>query len=383
MTGAVTVDPARPARWPTPDLARGLMLLLIAVANVPYLLEPLAAATTLDRVWVVARTGLVDQRVYPVFAFFLGHGLAVQTRHGTRAELTRLRRRGLLLFVLGALHALLFSGDILGAYGVLILTLAAAVVGRRRVVLLSVAVVVTAATIVAGTQPAEQEHWGPAVEWGLITLGTPWLSLVLPAAVVGVLAADLDLIRQLPQWPAAPLVAAGGLVLGVLTSLPVGLQLAGFTSGPVPVWASLLATLGTMASVGGWIAACAVLARHRGAVALLGPLGRRSLSAYLAQSVLLTLVALTISTPTTAGAALLAAVAWIVLLVTAHALERAGLPGPAEALVRRLLALPPLTRKRITPSAAPPSPPAPSPRSRPHPPAAPSDATAAPPPPAP
>ncbi|GAA2088185.1 DUF418 domain-containing protein [Brevibacterium salitolerans] len=116
-----------------PDLARGLMLLLIAVANVSWHLwgHPTGLSSahptdgdTLDTVLATASLTLVDGRVYPLFAFLFGYGMVQfsvsRAARGVPADAVRrmLRRRHWWMIAFGALHALLlFHGDILGAYG--------------------------------------------------------------------------------------------------------------------------------------------------------------------------------------------------------------------------------------------------------------------------
>ena len=74
----------------------------------------------------------------------------------------------------------------------------------------------------------------------------------------------------------------------------------------------------------------------------LAALGQRSLSGYLFQSVawLLLFSPFTLALGRSDGSGLvsagLAAVVWLASLVMAHALGRWSLPGPAEALLRRL-----------------------------------------------
>src|SRR5690625_2610709 len=73
---------ARPVRSLTPDLARGLMLALIAIANVSWLLwghgsvgmTPHVPAQTLsDQVLQFLMTIMVDHRALPLFAFLFGY----------------------------------------------------------------------------------------------------------------------------------------------------------------------------------------------------------------------------------------------------------------------------------------------------------------------
>lgn len=122
-----------------PDLARGLMLLLIAVSNTMFFLwaadyegaaqHPVAqhAADSLTQVLMVVT---LDMRIYPLFAFLFGYGMMQlflrQTAAGTpeRRAVGLLRRRSLWLLVFGFVHAaLLLPTDVLGAYGVISLVL--------------------------------------------------------------------------------------------------------------------------------------------------------------------------------------------------------------------------------------------------------------------
>lgn len=87
--------------------------------------------------------------------------------------------------------------------------------------------------------------------------------------------------------------------------------------------------------------AAALRAREHPALWSLQALGRRSMSGYLAQSVLFTVLlppfALGLGRSLTPTAALLLGSAvWLVTLLGAALLERRGLPGPAETLHRRL-----------------------------------------------
>ena len=129
------------------------MLLFIALANIPFWLATThssAPSDAVDTAWLWIRTLLVDHRAYPLFALLFGFGLATMVNRriaaGTRPYLESLpgiedgreptsqeqawareqatvdarrlvRRRGLWMILFGAVHALLFSGDIIGVYG--------------------------------------------------------------------------------------------------------------------------------------------------------------------------------------------------------------------------------------------------------------------------
>ncbi len=110
------------------------MLCLIAIANVSVYLWGTQAATSLsghpasdsllDRILSVLTILFVDGSIYPMFAFLFGYGIVQFARTRTavgddpRTITAMLLRRNLWLVVFGLLHAaLLFGGDILGAYG--------------------------------------------------------------------------------------------------------------------------------------------------------------------------------------------------------------------------------------------------------------------------
>lgn len=116
-----------------PDLARGVMLLLIALANIHLYSYGHGVGARgyprdidgVDRLVAVVQLLLVDGRAYPMFAFLFGYGVIQLARRrsstGEEATAKRLvRRRGGWLVLFGAVHGLLlFSGDIIAAYGVL------------------------------------------------------------------------------------------------------------------------------------------------------------------------------------------------------------------------------------------------------------------------
>src|SRR5690625_3049477 len=150
---------ARPVRSLAPDIARGLMLALIAVANVSWLLwghdgsvgltPHVPAQGTADSVLQFAMTVAVDHRAMPLFAFLFGYGMVQfhrsRTDRGIQPRIVRvmMRRRHWAMVLLGLLHAaLLFSGDVLGAYGVAALLLVWIFFDRRdRTVLIWICVI--------------------------------------------------------------------------------------------------------------------------------------------------------------------------------------------------------------------------------------------------
>ena len=88
---------ARQVRFPAPDVARGFMLALIALANVPFWIAyfpetpraghaALAAMGSADQWWYLARTLFVDRRAYPLFSILFGFGMAIMASRTIERE---------------------------------------------------------------------------------------------------------------------------------------------------------------------------------------------------------------------------------------------------------------------------------------------------------
>ena len=259
MTGPTGLS----ARRTAPDLARGLMLVLIAVANAHlYLVDrPIgyrgypAGLVGGDRVVATVQMVLVDGRVYPLFAALVGYGLA---RLADRAPEGVLRRRGVVLIGVGALHGvLLFPGDIIGAYGLVILLIAPVVAtgpaaSSSRGLLAAAGAIAAFGVLLSTGQgtpqgvPTVPSIGAPTVgaflaahpgEWFATTLFSALLTA--PAVLVGVVIARSGTLddpvghrRRLAVW------AVGGLVASVGLGLPLALAVVG-TWVPAGVLAGL------------------------------------------------------------------------------------------------------------------------------------------------
>ena len=265
-------------RYPAPDVARGFMLLLIALANAPFwmvLLRTRAEVTGADAVWMGLRAALVDHRSYPLFAMLFGFGLATMARrrieagprsttavaadadpavaHASAADTatarattstaaataaTRsgasditdtatahraaiagarrlIRRRGLWMLVFAAVHGALFMGDIIGAYALIAVVLADPIAGRGR----------RTQAVVGGLSTAVCLGYMLYIGWflsvGGVTVGTAG------AAGGGVVGGITEMLRG-PLYPAVSLVLwAGGTMVTILTSLTLPATLLG------------------------------------------------------------------------------------------------------------------------------------------------------------
>jgi uncharacterized protein len=383
------------ARALAPDLARGAMLLLIALANVHLYLydRPLGVRlyptglTGVDRLVAGLQLALVDGRAYPLFGVLFGYGIgqwAARRAGSERAVVRAVRRRGAWLVAIGAAHVvLLWPGDIVSAYGLLGAVLGGVFVMGTLVSLATTVAVGTLLTVLLGafsgfsppgaTAPigsiAIPDVWDAAVarvgEWVGGVLLSSTLNVV-GAVALGAWAARYRLLEEPARHrDVLRRVAVGGLAAAVLAGLPLALAGAGVWrpgTGALLLVGALHA-LGGYAGGLGYAAAFGLLAaraEQRGggpgpATRGFAACGQRSLSCYLAQSVAFAalLPAWTLGLGarlTVAQAALLATAVWLVLVLVSAASAPSGYRGPAEVLLRRLTYGAPTTeRKRRSP----------------------------------
>jgi uncharacterized protein len=358
-----------------PDLARGFMLLFIALANSHYFLRGSSVlggypqdGSALDGAvtWVVVT--FVDGRAFPMFGLLFGYGVAqIARRHealGPRAVRRLLWRRAAVLVVVGFLHAvLLYAGDILAAYGVLLIFGAWLVRWGDRWLLLVAAVLLVLSALPNGdsmtisTEPPDASMLPPdvlamlterpAVSLWVATLGP--IGFLAPFAV-GLWAGRRRVLEQ-PERHRRLLVttAVAGIGAAVLGAQPVALVLAGATAVPdratLEVFGPLHDATGVLGGFGYAALICLVAARfrtpHRPAVTAIAATGQRSMTCYLAQSVVWTVVftpfLLDLSaTLTVASTAVLAVLTWLATVGLAEWLRRRGSRGPFESLTRRV-----------------------------------------------
>ena len=383
-----------------PDLARGLMLLLIALANTPWYLYDTTTGSssihptdgsTADRVVQFLIITAVDSRVYPMFAFLFGYGIVQMYQRsldrGAEPKAVRrvLRRRHLWMIVIGALHAaLLWMGDIVGAYGLVGLIFTAGVLRRRNktliiwasvltgLLVLAAAGAVVGSVFAAGYPPSGETvsflvgvkeinaipSWPDSVLprlmfWVTLVAFQGLLTLVVPIAVLLAFWAARRGVLERPDRYRRLLttVAVGGLVVGWvggavhalhhLGALPVPDHVSWVFSDTQPV-TGLLGGLGYIALFGLVAAALTRRSRTPGPITLsVTAVGKRSLSSYLAQSVICAplLAAWGLGLGAILGSATVAVLAvgvWLVTVLGCALLEQRGLRGPAEWLLRRL-----------------------------------------------
>ncbi|KAA5827089.1 DUF418 domain-containing protein [Saccharopolyspora hirsuta] len=365
-----------------PDLARGAMLALIALVNStiylharPYgLKQHIVEDGLLDRITSALVVVFADGRAYPMFAaLFAAGAVQVLQRSGPRV----LRRRCWWMLAFGLVHAvLLFPGDVLGLYGVVGFAIAASTRIRERTLLIAAACWLVVVAVVQGAvnaMPPAGDHrsyfWSFAVESPLEAfalrplewLMTPFGMLgVVSAALVGICIGRRGLLTDPARYRTALVrTAVGGLSAAVLGGLPMGLAVGGFWAPPnlAVTWAASAVHVVTGVAGGlGYAALIGLLAirlddRRGPVVRAISACGQRSLSCYLFQSAVFValLMPFTLGLGATLGSAevaLLALGTWLVSVLLAEILRRAGKPGPAETLLRHL------TRRNLPDSAA-------------------------------
>ncbi|GAB2878871.1 DUF418 domain-containing protein [Streptomyces mayteni] len=387
-----------------PDLARGVMLLLICLSNTGFHLYAARhgasgwhpdEGSVADRVAQFVMIAGLDLRIYPLFAFLFGYGMTQlylrQTARGAtpRAAVRLLRRRGLWLIVFGACHAaFLMAGDITGAYGVSSLLLGWLFIRRGdRAVLIGAAVAFGLLLLAAlpaieavaagdlgrlGQAPTEPtavvyaaDETNPLAAVG--TRLTTWAFVTLAAGFVG---APMFLVMLLGFWAARRRVleeperhlallrwtAGIGVTVGWLGGLPGALAHVGLWAVPADALSeggalrAIAEATGPFAGLG-YVALFGLFAarlQRRGrapgrAAGAVAALGKRSLSGYLAHSLLFSPVLAAWGLGlgarlTSATMALFAGAVWLLTVLAADRQERlgGGRPGPAEALLRRL-----------------------------------------------
>ncbi|MGW3353767.1 DUF418 domain-containing protein [Nonomuraea rubra] len=362
------------ARQLAPDLARGIMLALIAVANSaiylygrPYgIRQHIIEHGWADRLASAVSMTVVDARAYPMFAALFGYGFVhIRNRRRDDAEGRRvLRRRSWWLLAFGAVHAtLLFSGDVLGLYGLVGLVLVRLLRARDRTLLVLagcwlVPVALSSALVYSTPEGTAQRSyfWSFAIEDPLTALAlrplewvaTPFGLLgVGTAALAGVWAGRRELLSSPDRLRRA---ALWGPLIGAAGGLPVGLFAAGVLTVHDPVTVMALNAVHVVTGIAGGLGYAALIGvlagrigQRRGpVVTALAACGQRSLTCYLLQSV----VFVALLSPYAGGlggrlgsaaTVALGLFTWAGTVLVAEVMRRAGARGPAEALLRRLV----------------------------------------------
>ncbi|UBU14655.1 DUF418 domain-containing protein [Nonomuraea gerenzanensis] len=354
-----------------PDLARGVMLLLIALSHAPaFVGDWNTGPAWLDATAKFVKSLVADNQARNMFVFLFGYGLvqllAGQQARGTGwpAVKSLLRRRAWWLIVIGFCNAVVFVPiDIVAVYGLTLLVLAPIVRARASVLWWTGGLTLVPATlllawqsVVAQADPSTiAEIMEPTFAAHLLAGLPVWPAntvvstvMVVPAMAMGILAARRRLLDEPERHlPLLRRLAAAGLTVALLGRLPAAAMAAGLWSADSAAVSWTVAVAHDLTGYAGGIGLAAavglVAAGLRGGrlTTALAALGRRSLTFYLFQA----LVWVVLFYPFTLGwhddlgyaAALGIAVAvWVVSIVLADGMRAVGHRGLAEILLRRL-----------------------------------------------
>ncbi|APT91768.1 hypothetical protein CPHO_01230 [Corynebacterium phocae] len=377
-----------------PDVARGLALLGIALANAPtvWFIDDKTeradffggATTTLDDATVIGTAVTTHMRGLPMFSTLLGFGIGLIAlslwKKGfplPQARKVLLKRYGFLA-VLGALHStFIFVGDIMFYYGMCgmlfaaLLTVSNKVLKRFAYAILTISVVgsILLAALSGGSleeipqsglldliEPHPDTYGGLVLENFLATLLAifvlPLMAWdIVPVMLIGFVWARQGTLtnptehrRELYTWLVLGAIIAFGVGipwgLGAIGVLPENIYLAfeilnlyaGVLTGPAILAFLTLILHKTQERVNAG-------ARVPLALRIPAALGKRSMSGYIFQSLAFAVVAYPFMLGLDLdafGMAVVATTIWVISLALAWGWEMAGWRGPFEILHRRL-----------------------------------------------
>jgi len=321
LASASSFTGARSVRHPAPDVARGFMLLLIALANVSqnwliYLPAP-AEQSAVDRVVEVVRACLVENRAYPLFAMLFGFGIMTMASRRIEADVSRaaeradrepalravladpaaratweeavradatadarrlVRRRGLWMLLFGAVHSVIFNGDVIGSYGLIAVLLAGVLVHRRKTWMSVVGGVTTLLGVWAAVKMGMSlesmsdsgvdifsregvrstfSAWYPLsnlTRWPVGTVGFLFTSYAVVCVLIGARLADSDLLSH-PDRHRGRLLGGGvaGILVGVVGAVPYLLLTHGSLPPHLGGAAVVVSSLSGVAGAFGWL----------------------------------------------------------------------------------------------------------------------------------
>lgn len=357
----------------TPDLARGFMLLFIALAHShQFIFSTNREITFMDQYIVFIRQVVVDGRAFPLFAILFGYVLhqlmkSIERKGNSWKDFKKMiKQRGAWMLVIGFFHATLFLADIIGVYGLIALLFGSIFLqlSNKYIILLSVffliLVVVFAPYMPRGFDTLNMEVTNTAtiinpiegsitrmIEWFFYT---PILSYqVIPGVLIGILIARLQII-DIPKKNKKILYMTA--VLGLLISTVGGIPMALMSS---LIWtnynevleliAKSLHTLTGYAGGIGWIALIGLVViklevKSGKLTNAIVALGQRSMSFYLFQSILFVMILAPYAggfgrNLSQLGSDLIAVFIWILSILVANFMHHKSIRGPFETFLRK------------------------------------------------
>lgn len=361
-----------------PDLARGFMLLAIALAHIPgFIADWDRGPSGLNAAADTARVLLFDNQARIMFIFLFGYGLGQlalsrAAKGSDWIDIRKLmRRRAFWLLVIGFLNmVVLVPLDFISAYGVTLLLFAGLVRARDKTLLwtgfsvLAAAIALSMWTeieqlkqIAAGSQPGAgidfiKDDFGSHLLLGLTVFPSKALGsvvMIVPAMVFGLWAARRRFLDE-PERHRGLLrgVALGFLGSALVARIPYTLMQTGVVDADTGALGRLATAGHSLGGYAGGIGAAALvgliairLARRGPFTTAVAALGQRSMTFYIFQSAMFLVLyypfMLDLGGATgLAGSFAVGIGIWVVSLALAEAMRRAGHRGPFETLLRKL-----------------------------------------------
>lgn len=376
VNGAINI----PKRAISLDLARGAMLLLIALAhaplylynNKPGIMFKVEGVTFFDHFVNILGLLAIDNRARPMFAVLFGYGLILiyrsQIKKGKReAEAVKIiRRRSWYLIVFGMALTIFIGGqDILMAYGIAGLIVSRLVTSENKTLIRNVVLYTLFYVLIIpvlwgaiggnGFQPgfsADDSYLDVAISNLIVFPVYPLLIHVLfpilPSVLIGMWMARHHLLTK-PERRIKRLlyISIMGLTVSLLGALPVSLIGNLWTPGSRTV--GFLSGMHILTGIAGGAAYAAIFGIIGAKIVKLGKitfslvaLGKRSLTFFVWNEALLVLylspVAFDLGGRVSNGVAALIAIGiWISSVLLATILEINNMQGPLERLLQRLV----------------------------------------------
>lgn len=313
-----------------PDRLRGLALLGIVIVNAPFLgisvegftQESISGPVNLATMFAVI--ALAEGKFYLLFSFLFGYSASFILKDQSRTNRKRFLRRLLGLFLFGIIHAVFFfSGDILITYSLLGLFLffisrfSDRAVKKWSIAAVATSILLTSSLAVISAQTAEQDS-GLEVLQNALTTGTfidaaaarfetlPMFFILLlllqgPMALfaflLGLLAYRRNLLTSTEKYASLwRRLSVWGWSIGLpLQIIAAALQVSAFAEGvptsPMAMFGLAIGLISAPILTAAYISTVIlVINRKPNFLAFMAPAGQMSLTVYLSESILLSLV---------------------------------------------------------------------------------------------
>jgi uncharacterized membrane protein YeiB len=362
------------------DLARGFMLLLIALAHAPlflYVSEPgmisrPESVGILDKLLNAIGEIFIDNRSRPLFAVLFGYGLVLMfdkqlSKGKSKIEARKvMKRRSFFLILFGFILAVFIGGqDILMAYGSAGLLVGWLLLRDNKTLMTATTIATTVFILYIpflwGFLLEDNGSYGFSSEFSrndyylqsfmealvyfpYIPIFIHLLFPILPSVLIGIWFGRIHLLTNSHQQNKLKMIAIIGILISILGALPFvfvgelwepslflagvlyGIQIITGTVGGIG-YAALFGVLGNRIKEPGWV------------INSINALGRRSLTFFVFNEILLVILLSPVSLGlggilNNTGVTFVAISIWILSVVTASILEKYKMSGPLETLMR-------------------------------------------------